>query len=163
MIFNLRVKKWIICLLLLMFAIIKIYNNIKDTEQEKDLQMNFNYVGHHFPSCDSLMPNSLICFFAKATCPSCIYDIMNYYDILARSNKFPMSFITVDGNTQLNELRKRIPTLITLDVDSLYLSLRKPLLIITNENGTITDYEIVNFETPYLTRDFMYRYSLVSN
>ena len=145
--------------ILLIFFSIRIYKPDK-TYQESDLSISsINYRGLSFPTCDSSMPYSLICFFAQAVCPSCIFDIMNYYNILSRSNEFSMSFVTVASNTQYKEIKQRIPTLSTLDVDSFFISTTKPLLFVTDENGVIIDFEIVSYETPYLTRDFMDKYS----
>jgi hypothetical protein len=138
--------------LILILVFLRYQNKLSMTSEGEKMCFKNLY----FPTQTTPVQNSAICYFTKNTCLGCIYEIKGYSEILSRSYGVEIKFVTNAKSNYYEEVKKRIPTLISTSVDSIFCLQSKPLLFITNEHGQILKYLLVESENPGRTKEFLF-------
>lgn len=144
----------IACILSLNFCSIKT-ENISHKEPTRDSLVVSKNCDIKFPSSNNPLKESLICFFNENSCPTCVFEVKEYCDILKRSNSFNLEFYTHKNNKSINNYLKKIPNLNIIEVDPYYLKLSNPIILKIDKNGSIVTSFNVLFESPHKTREFI--------
>jgi len=128
----------------------KVGNHEKRSEADS---VNFvDYKNKFFPNGLSPAKNSIICFFTQKDCPSCVYDVKNYSDI----SNLDIKFYTNYGNKGIANVKMRISDIMVVNVDSIFLKLQFPVVIVTDMNGKIIKWLKIDYYSPKETRDYIF-------
>lgn len=118
---------------------------------------NIHLKGVFFPCEKEPIKNTIICFFTKSTCISCIFNIIDEQEILLRETPFDIVYYTNVPKDEIPNVLKLRTSITSIKADSTFKTLGYPLIAKTNENGRIESYIITNPSTPDLTQNYLHK------